>query len=365
MINKLNSLKSLKRKRPHLLIVLTGCMVDGNQDGLKARFPHVDLFLRPQAWAPLLGSAKAGVPGGQSSIPPAPAISTLVNIIQGCDNFCSYCIVPYRRGREQSRPMDEVVCEVQSLVQRGAREVTLLGQNVNSYGHDLPTKADLADLLQELNQVDGLARIRFLTNHPKDLSPKLIRAIARWDKVCEHISLPVQAGSDEMLNAMRRGYTVELYRALVDRIRSQIPEVALSTDIIVGFPAETEGQFQQTLELLGDIQFDTIHVAAYSERPGTIAARLLKDDVPLHEKRRRLKEVEKLQRSIAAEINSRLLGHNVEVLVEGEKKGKWYGRTMTGKLVFFPNGADCLGRLVPIQIERTSPWSLQGSLDNQ
>ncbi len=359
VINKLNSLKALKRKRHDLRIVLTGCMVGAESNGLQTRFPHVDLFLRPQAWDSLL-AAEGKAPVEQDFISSAPAISTFVNIIQGCDIFCSYCFVPYRSGREQSRPIQEVVCEVQSLVQRGAKEVTLLGQNVDSYGHDLPSRPDLADLLQELNQVEGLVRIRFLTNHPKDLSQKLIRAIARLDKVCEHISLPVQAGSDEVLKAMRRGYTTEQYRELINRIRSEIPEVALSTDVIVGFPGETEGQFQETLDLLQEIGFDTVHVAAYSERQGTIAARQFRDDVPLPEKMRRLKEVERLQQGIAARINGGLLGQTVEVLVEGHKGGKWYGRTRTGKLAFFPDGADYLGRLVTVQIEKTTAWSLQG-----
>jgi tRNA-2-methylthio-N6-dimethylallyladenosine synthase len=256
--------------------------------------------------------------------------------------------------------MDEVICEVQGLVQRGAKEVTLLGQNVDSYGHDLPGKPDLADLLRELNQINGLARIRFLTNYPSGVNRKLIAAVARLGKICEHISLPVQAGDDEILRAMRRGYTVAQYRELVQQIRSAIPGVALSTDVIVGFPGETREQFQRTVELLSELRFDTVHVAAYSERPGTIASRKLKDDVPLEEKKRRLKKVEELQEGIAAEINAKLLGKEVEVLVEGEKKGKWYGRTRTDKLVFFFDNVDYLGQLVTVEVENTSPWSLQG-----
>ena len=235
-----------------------------------------------------------------------------------------------------------------------------MGQNVDSYGHDLPTKADLADLLCELNQIDGLARIRFLTNHPKDLSQKLIETVARLDKVCEHFSLPVQAGDDGILQSMRRYYTIEQYRELITRIRSAMPEAALSTDVIVGFPGETEDQFQRTLDLVCDVRFDTVHVAAYSERSGTIAARHFKDDIPAAEKMRRLKEVERLQETIAAEINATLLGQTVEVLVEGEKGSKWYGRTRTGKLVFFPDSSNCSGQLINIKVENASPWSLQG-----
>jgi tRNA-2-methylthio-N6-dimethylallyladenosine synthase len=365
VINKLNSLRPLKGRRPGLTLVLTGCMVDAEIDELRMRFPYVDLFLRPQDFAPLLEPIGAEAPPGAGFIPSSPSPSTFVTIIQGCDNFCSYCIVPYRRGREKSRPIDEIVSEVQGLTRRGAREVTLLGQNVDSYGHDLPTRPDLADLLYELNQVDGLARIRFLTNHPKDMSPKLIETVAGLGKVCQHISIPVQAGDDDTLRAMRRGYNIGQYRELVDRIRSAMPNVALSTDVIVGFPGETEQQFQRTLDLLQEIRFDTVHVAAYSERPGTIAASHYKDDIPCQEKMERLKKVESLQEAIAAAINARLLGQKVEVLVEGEKRGKWYGRTTTGKLVFFDDSADCLGQLVEVQIERTSPWSLQGNINSK
>jgi tRNA-2-methylthio-N6-dimethylallyladenosine synthase len=365
VINKLNSLRSLKRKQPGLTIALTGCMVDAKVDELRMRFPYVDLFLRPQDFAPLLELIRAQAPSGAGSIPSSSAPSTFVTIIQGCDNLCSYCIVPYRRGREKSRPMNEIACEVQGLTRRGAKEVTLLGQNVDSYGHDLPTKPDLADLLSELNQVDDLARIRFLTNHPKDMSQELIETVACLEKVCEYISIPVQAGDNDILRAMRRGYTVQQYRELIDRIRNTIPNVALSTDVIVGFPGEAEAQFERTLDLLQEVRFDTVHVAAYSERPGTIAARQYKDDIPYPEKMKRLKKVESLQEAIAAEINARLLGQKVEVLVEGEKRGKWYGRTRTGKLVFFDNGADCLGRLVEVKIEKTSPWSFQGNINSK
>jgi tRNA-2-methylthio-N6-dimethylallyladenosine synthase len=365
VVNKLNSLRPLKRRRPGLTIALTGCMVDSRVDELRMRFPYVDLFLTPWDFAPLLEPIRAKAPSGAGFSPSPPAPSTFVTIIQGCDNFCSYCIVPYRRGREKSRPINEVVCEVQGLTRHGTREVTLLGQNVDSYGHDLPTKSDLAGLLSELNQVDGLARIRFLTSHPKDMSQKLIEAVARLEKVCEHVSIPAQAGDDDILRAMRRGYTIGQYRQLIDRIRSAIPGVALSTDVIVGFPGETEEQFQRTFDLLQDTRFDTVHVAAYSERPGTIAARNYKDDIPYPEKMRRLKKVESLQETIAAEINAGLLGRKVEVLVEGEKRGKWYGRTRTGKLVFFDNSANRLGQLVEVQIEKTSPWSLQGNINSK
>jgi len=289
---------------------------------------------------------------------------TIFLSIQGCNNFCSYCIVPYRRGRERSRPIEEITDEVKELVHRGVKEVTLLGQNVDSYGHDLPNKPDLADLLTELNTIDGLARIRFLTNHPKDMSTKLIEAIGYLDKVCEQISLPAQSGDNDILKAMRRGYTVEQYHQLITQIRDKIPRVALSTDVIVGFPSESNQQFQQTVNLLSELRFDTVHVAVYSPRPETTASREFEDNIPLAEKRERLHIIEQLQGNIAAEINAHLLDKTVEVLVEGRKKGKWQGRTRSGKLVFFNNNNDCLGQLVKIRIERTSPWSLQGKIES-
>jgi tRNA-2-methylthio-N6-dimethylallyladenosine synthase len=288
-----------------------------------------------------------------------------VTISQGCDNFCSYCIVPFRRGRERSRPVEEITCEVRELVRRGAKEIVLLGQNVDSYGRDLPGKPDLADLLTELNKIDDLVRLRFLTNHPKDMSLKLIETIAGLDKVCEQINLPVQAGSDEILKAMKRGYTEGQYRKLIMQIREKIPGVAISTDIIVGFPGESEKQFQQTLDLLSTLNFDTVHVAAYSPRTGTAAARDYTDDVQPEMKKERVGRVEELQEKIQSEINTRLLGSTLEILVEDRKKGKWYGRTRTDKLVFFGNTKDYHGRIVKVNIEKTSPWSLQGKITKE
>jgi tRNA-2-methylthio-N6-dimethylallyladenosine synthase len=295
------------------------------------------------------------------ALPEKPQPATYVPIIHGCNNFCAYCVVPYRRGREKSRSMADIVCEVKELSSRGTKEVTLLGQNVDSYGHDLPEKPDLADLLTELNAIDGLCRIRFLTNHPKDMSRRLIETVARLDKVCKNITLPAQAGSNEILTAMRRGYTIENYKKLVSEIRSVIPNVGLVSDIIVGFPSETEAQFQQTVDLLTELRFDAVHLAAYSPRPGTIAAREMADDVPEDEKKRRLKMLESLQEKILTEINADLKGKIVEILVEGKQKGKWFGRTGTDKLVFFTDNVNYTGKLVNLRIDQTSPWSLQGT----
>jgi tRNA-2-methylthio-N6-dimethylallyladenosine synthase len=252
---------------------------------------------------------------------------------------------------------------VKELARRGAKEIILLGQNVDSYGHDLPGKPDLADLLTELNKVEGLERLRFLTNHPKDMSRKLANTIAEPVILCEQKNQPVQAGSNEILKAMRRGYTVEHYRELVRQIRETINPIAISTDIIVGFPGETEEQFRQTLNLLIDLKFDTVHVAAYSPREGTIAFREYEDNVPAEEKKERLYKIERLQEQIQNEINARLLGQKAEILVEGRNKGKWYGRTRTDKLVFFSSSNDYMGQTVIIKIDKTSAWSLQGKIE--
>jgi tRNA-2-methylthio-N6-dimethylallyladenosine synthase len=360
VINKLHSLKSLKRQRPDLTLAVTGCWVDSNIDQLSRSFPHVDYFFgpgeRPYWFAE--GDWKKVIPANAGP-------TAYVPIIQGCDNFCSYCIVPYRRGREMSRPLDDIIYELKERVRHGTREVTLLGQNVDSYGHDLPDRPDLAGLLAEVNKIDGLVRIRFLTNHPKDMSPRLIAAMANLDKVCEQLSLPVQSGSNDILRAMRRGYTVEDYHRLVEEIRRQVPGVALSTDVIVGFPSETEQQFMETYNLLAELRFDTVHVAAYSPRSGTVAAREFEDNVPTAEKKQRLARVEQLQEGIATEINAGLLGKTVEVLVEGRKGGKWQGRTRSDKLVFFKDRGDRRGQLLPVRIEQTSPWSLQGKLKRE
>ena len=357
VINKLHTLKPLKGTRPDTTLAVTGCLVNSEPGQLEKSFPYIDYFFKAGDRPPWIEGVEPSTP-----LPRHPAPSTFVPIIQGCNNFCSYCIVPYRRGREKSRPIPELICEVKELARRGSKEVTLLGQNVDSYGHDLPGKTDLADLLTELNSIDGLARIRFLTNHPKDMSLKLIETIAYLDKVCEQINLPVQSGSNDILKEMRRGYTAEQYRRLITQIRGKIPGVALSTDVIVGFPSENADQFQHTVDLLSEIKFDTVHVAAYSPRAGTAAASELEDNIPLPDKMERLHTVEQLQEKIATDINARLLGETVEILVEAKAKDKWQGRTRTDKLVFFSDDNNRLGQLVTVRVNKTGPWSLQGDL---
>ena len=356
----LASLKAVKRRRPDAFLAVMGCFVNDAQI-LHQQYPYVDLFLRPSDVEGFVKAVRERLALGDRWVrPPLPApVSVYVPIVYGCDHFCTYCIVRLRRGKQRSRPPEEIIAEVEDLVKRGAREVTLLGQNVDSYGRDLPTKPDLADLLEAIHPIKGLWRIRFLTSHPADMSQKLIEAVASLPKVCEHLEIPVQSGDDAILKRMARGYTVAQYKELVKRIREAIPGVSLATDVIVGFPGETEEQFMNTYRLLEEIRFDVVHVAAYSPRPGTAASRL-KDDVPPEEKKRRLRLIEELQERISSEINAGLLGEEVEILVEGRRKGRWFGRTRTNKLVFFEDPGNWQGQMVIVKVEETGPWSLRG-----
>lgn len=422
--NQLALLKHAKTKRSDLLVALMGCMI-GNQktiDELSKRYPHIDLFMKveqadilprflEERWTPISGAGCLDIeymPNDDESpvdsIQPTFATSTITTgkrtvlpmaitpkpgerlahyptriepakasptawlpIILGCNKVCTYCIVPYRRGRERSRPVEELVYEARSLVNKGAKELTLLGQTVEAYGLDLPDKPDLADLMTHLSEINGLERIRFMTSYPRHMTDSMIERMARLPKVCEHLNIPVQAGDDELLKRMKRGYTLDEYREKIKRVRELWPDISLSTDIIVGFCGETEAEFQHTLDLLEEIRFDVVHVAAYSVRPGTVAARW-DDDIPLVEKKRRLHAVEEIQARIALEINQQYLGRVEEVLVEEENtthgRRQWRGRNRANKLVFFPQPDDesniQTGDLVKVQIDRTTAWSLQG-----
>ena len=376
VVGMMSGLKPLKRRAPDKVVALMGCMVGPKTDALQKRFPYVDVFMRPQQYQPLIDllGERLGIDpeGCVGPLVARPDVATYIPIIHGCDKFCTFCIIPYRRGREVSRPIADIAREADLLAQRGVKEVTLLGQNVDSYGHDLPGAVDLADLLAAVNDVRGIERVRFLTSHPNDMSDHIIDAVAELDKVCEHINLPFQAGDDQVLANMRRGYTSDEYRRVIHKIRARIPRVSISADVIVGFCGETDAQFQQTLSLVSDIKFDKLHSAAYSTREGTIAARNLTDDVPQDEKKARLKALDDLQEKISADINARLLGETVQVLIEGRRRGKWFGRNRNDKLVFLnqddaDNAADqpapdMSGEMVAVKIQKTSPWSLQGAL---
>ena len=368
VVGMLTHLKPVKQRDPDKVLALMGCMVGPRKDQLTDRFPYVDVFMQPQQYDPLielLGDRLGIDPEGcVGPLTATPDVATFIPVIHGCDKFCSFCIIPYRRGREVSRTIEDIVNESVHLVRRGVKEVTLLGQNVDSYGHDLPGSVDLGNLLAAVNEVEGLERVRFLTSHPNDMSDSIIDSIARLEKVCEHVNLPFQAGDDQVLANMRRGYTNAEYRDKIERIRDRIPNVSLATDLIVGFCGETEEQFERTAELVRDIGFDKVHAAAYSTRPGTISARLMKDDVPEDEKQRRLKVIEEIQESVSARINGHLMDTTQQVLVEGRRKGRWFGRNRNDKLVFFDSAADLKGQMVDVHIERTSPWSLQGAVED-
>ncbi|MBM3957065.1 MAG: MiaB/RimO family radical SAM methylthiotransferase, partial [Gemmatimonadetes bacterium] len=309
----LGRLKRVKGADPDRFIVVTGCMVGPKFGDLARRFPQVDVWARPGEFAAVLRAVgqRLGVDPGLGPGAPAPrlpGVRALVPVIHGCDKFCAFCIIPYRRGTEVSRPVAEVVREVEQAVERGALDVTLLGQNVDSYGHDLEPRCDLADLLHAVHEVPGLARLRFLTSHPNDMSARIIRAAMDLPKVCECVSLPFQTGDDGMLAKMRRGYTRAEYLGKVAEVRAAMPGVAVTTDVMVGLPGETEEQFVRTVEVLEEVRFDKVHAAAYSERPGTIASRTMADDVGREEKRRRLRELSEVQARIGLEINCALTG---------------------------------------------------------
>ncbi|MBN1483443.1 MAG: tRNA (N6-isopentenyl adenosine(37)-C2)-methylthiotransferase MiaB [Chloroflexia bacterium] len=368
-VGKLNALIGLKKRRPQVRIALMGCLVGTEPaDDLAERFPMVDYFFPPSALDCVLQAFPGSRPVDTSGLShlngSGRPVTAFLPIIYGCDNFCAYCIVPLRRGRERSRPIQEIVTEAQCMVSQGVREICLLGQNVDSYGHDLQDRPSLSDLLQAVHKVQGLWRIRFLTSHPKDLTPELVHTVANLPKVCPEISLPAQAGHDRLLQRMGRPYTIDKYIRLVEHIRSSIPEVALSTDVIVGFPGESEEEYQGTRRLLETLRFDVVHVAAYSPRPGTAAAKR-PDDVPAQVKKARQRELEALQEAISTEINAGYEGHQVEVLVENHHKGKWRGRLPQGKWCFFEDDAHWKGQLAQVRISKTSPWSLQGELVKQ
>jgi tRNA-2-methylthio-N6-dimethylallyladenosine synthase len=368
VVGTITSLKPLKKAKPTTILAVMGCMVGPNQQReLQKTFPYVDVFMQPQQYKPLLdllgNKLDMDWEGCVGTLAPLnPQVTTYVPIIHGCDEMCSFCIIPYKRGREVSRTIDDIVNEIEHLVPRGVREVTLLGQTVDAYGNDLKEKVDLANLLEAVNEITGIDRIRFLTSHPNYMSKRIIEAVASLPKVCEHINIPIQAGSDSVLERMRRPYSVHKYLSIIDTIRATVPSVSISTDIIVGFPGETEEDFEGTIRVLEEVRFDKVHTAAYSPRPGTIASRKIPDDVPTEEKQRRKHFLENLQQDINSKINNTYLGNRYQILVEGHERGRWKGRTRTDKIVFFESKSELLGKLVIVEVQSTGPWSLKGTL---
>jgi tRNA-2-methylthio-N6-dimethylallyladenosine synthase len=435
VIGRMGQLARLKTANPGMRVVLTGCSVrEPDRAGLRRRYPAVDLFLRPDeepelidrlglasAQAPIgalgatttVGRAVVGVADhlagtraravGQGTVARGSAIAAWLPIIYGCDKTCTYCIVPFSRGPERSRPFDDILDEARSLAAAGYREVTLLGQNVNSYGHDLapetrfahvdaerwagrqldlagrPDLAELIRAIDALRTADGQAaigRLRFVTSHPWDLSDRLIAALADCTSVCEHLHLPVQSGSDAVLRRMGRQYTIEHYTERLTRIREAVPGIAVSTDIIVGFCGETEAQFEETLALLETVRYDQVFAAAYSPRPGTPATHL-DDDVPAADKRRRLNTLLAVQEEIGLERNEALLGRGCEVLVDALNPARAHehgaaeaagegsrlsGRTRGNKLVHLAGDEALVGREVMVRIEHAGPYALRGAL---
>jgi len=362
--SKLGRVRELKAEKPALKVAVMGCMVGLKTGDLEKRFPQVDVFARPQQFEPImeLVEGKAEDLGGEFwpstyAVPEGP--TAYVPVVHGCNKFCTYCIVPYRRGREKSRPLDEIVREVAYLTAHGVREVTLLGQTVEAYGHDLPGEPDLGDLMRDLSALERLHRIRFLTSYPRDMTRRILEAVAELPKVMECFSLPVQAGSDAVLDSMRRGYTKSEYLAKIAEVRQLMPAAGITTDIIVGYPGETDADFAETAALLEDLRFDKVHVAAYSPRPGTIAWRKMPDDVPAAVKAARLHSVEEIEARISHELNDALVGTTQEILVEGIKNGQPFGRTRAGHLVHLDAPAR-VGALVDVRIAHAGAFSLRG-----
>jgi tRNA-2-methylthio-N6-dimethylallyladenosine synthase len=367
---KLNALIREKRARPEMSLVLTGCMVTNQQEKLKERFPHVDLFFDPsdfdslRHFVPELAEMEddlATLPHYYLEDATDAGVSAFVPIIYGCNFLCSYCIVPYRRGKETSRPLETIVSEVQGLVDRGVRDVTLLGQTVNAYGHDLPEKPDLADLLRAVDAIEGLERLRFLTSHPKYMSDRILEAMAELPSVCEHLNLPVQAGDNEVLRRMRRTYTADHWLERLARARELMPSITVATDIIVGFPGETDEQFQRTLDVLEVADLDKVHVAMYSPRPGTLSARW-EDDIPTEVKHGRHRAVEELQERVCTKRNAGRIGQQMEVLIDSHNKGRWGGRSRGNTLVHVADERSLLGSIVDVRITESSPWYLIGEV---
>ncbi len=375
VFGQIGRFKALKRQKPALILGVTGCMAQKEGADLIKRAPHVDFVLGTGQSSEVArvvqsielerkhvvdtSNVSADIPsevyplrGGQ--------VSTFVPIMYGCNNFCTYCIVPYVRGRERSRKPEEIIAEVTQAVAEGFKEITLLGQNVNSYAGGMT----FAELLTAVDKVAGVERLRFMTSHPKDLSDELIAAIAEGVHICEHIHLPVQYGSDKILRRMNRVYTVEGYLRLVEKIRAAIPNVSLTTDLIVGFPGETDEDFQETLDFIRAVEFDAAFTFIYSKRSGTPAAKFDKqiDDATKHS---RLNELMTVQNAISLDKNRALVDSTVEVLVEGASKtdDKIYtGRTRSNKLILFEHSSERAGDLINVKITQAQTWLLKGTL---
>jgi tRNA-2-methylthio-N6-dimethylallyladenosine synthase len=381
ILGKIGELKKLKEKKPKLKIAITGCMVQqpGALDRLQKRAPHVDIWAGTHNlhdFAALLQRVEQEGKVAEVCQEPKIAIESTplaekgklranVNIMYGCDNFCSYCIVPHVRGRERSRKPEEIIQEIESLVASGCREVTLLGQNVNSYGKEFSPAYDFADLLHNVDQISRLLRIRYITSHPKDLSDKLIETVANGEKLCEHFHFPIQSGSNFILQRMNRKYTREYYLSRVQKIRELLPQASLTMDIIVGFPGETEEDFEQTLSMIDLVHYSQAFTFMYSKRSGTPAA-MMEDQIPLDVKKRRLQRLMSVQNQASLAWRQPMIGKVYEVLVEGPTKTnpeRLAGRTRGNELVVFSGNPEMIGSLIDVRIIEAGSWTLVGSIE--
>lgn len=384
VFGKVGSLKQLKEDNPEMIIAVGGCMMqqEGPVDELYQKYPQVDIIFGTHnihKLPSLINQVKHGDERvidvweeDKGLIPDLPSkrrneFQAWVTIIQGCDNYCSYCIVPHVRGSERSRPLEDIVDEVKKLVADGVIDITLLGQNVNSYGLDLDDDYDFPDLLSELTKINGLEKIKYMTSHPKDLSDKLIKTVARNDNISKHFHLPVQSGSSRILKAMNRKYDREHYLGLIDKIRKNIPDAVITTDFIVGFPGETESDFEKTLSLVEKVRFDMAYTFAYSPREGTPAAKKA-DQISSEEKHRRLQALMDKQNQISYELNQELIGKEIDVLVEGESKKDpdyFSARSDGNKLVIIPaKTKKLIGNIITAKINEAGSWTLYGDIVN-
>ncbi|UMZ73522.1 tRNA (N6-isopentenyl adenosine(37)-C2)-methylthiotransferase MiaB [Natranaerofaba carboxydovora] len=399
VLAKIGMLKELKEKKPNMVIGICGCMVQQQwmADKIKRDFHHIDLVFGthnlhyfPHLFRQVVEEGKRvfdvweSESGIVEELPKqrTSGIKAWVVITYGCNNFCSYCIVPYVRGRERSRKIEDIEKEVLDLASKGFKEVTLLGQNVDSYGKDMGLKGGFTQLLKRLDEIDGIERIRFMTSHPRDFDEELIEFISKSKRVCEHIHLPIQAGSNNILKKMNRGYTKEEYMELIERIREYIPHVSVTTDIMVGFPGESEEDFNDTLDVVKKVRFDNAYTFVYSKRKGTPAAEM-EDQVDEKVKKERIQKLISEQQQISLEINKEMMGKTFEILVEGTSKNDssvFTGRTRTNKIVHFrPNNTDnkdlednnealdsekLVGNLVNVKITEAKSYTIFGSLQD-